>query len=80
MTQVYGLGPYVALKLVAECGTDMSRWPNAKHFASWLPLSALSRNKISGGKVRSSKTIVEPSRGRVMAGGYGGQSDRYRAG
>jgi len=60
LTQIHGLGPYVALKLVAECGTDMSRWPNAKHFTSWLSLSP--GNKISGGKVLSAKTRRSSSR------------------
>jgi transposase len=32
----------------------MSKWPTAKHFTSWLTLSP--GNKISGGKVLSSKT------------------------
>jgi transposase len=54
LTQIHGLGPYLALKLVAECGTDMSRWPTVKHFTSWLCLAP--GNKISGGKVLSSKT------------------------
>ena len=54
LTQIHGLGPYLALKLISECGTDMSRWPNAKHFASWLSLTP--GNKISGGKVLSSRT------------------------
>ena len=48
------LGPYLALKLVGECGTNLSAWPNAKHFTSWLCLSP--SNKISGGKVLSSRT------------------------
>lgn len=59
-TQIHGLGPYVALKLVAECGTDMTRWPSAKHFTSWLCLSP--GNKISGGKVLSSRTRRSSSR------------------
>jgi transposase len=54
LTQIHGLGPYVALKLVAECGNDMSRWPSVKHFTSWLCLAP--GNKISGGKVLSSRT------------------------
>jgi hypothetical protein len=45
LTQIHGLGPYIALKLIAECGTDMSRWASAKHFTSWLCLSP--GNKIS---------------------------------
>jgi transposase len=54
LTQIHGLGPYSALRIVAECGTDMSRWPSAKHFTSWLTLAPGS--KISGGKVLSSRT------------------------
>jgi transposase len=54
LTQIHGLGPYLALKLVGECGTDLSAWPSAKHFTSWLSLAP--HNKISGGKVLSSKT------------------------
>jgi len=54
VTQIHGLGPYVALRLIAECGTDLSRWRSAKHFTSWLTLSPGS--KISGGKVLSAHT------------------------
>jgi transposase len=51
---VNGLGPSLALKLVGECGTNLTAWPIAKHFTSWLGLAP--HNKISGGKVLSSKT------------------------
>jgi transposase len=54
VTQIHGLGPYVALRLVAECGTDLSKWRSAKHFTSWLTLCPGS--KISGGKVLSAHT------------------------
>lgn len=54
LTQIHGLGPYSALQIVAECGTDMTRWPTVKHFTSWLTLAP--GNKISGGKVLSSRT------------------------
>jgi transposase len=54
LTQIPGLGPYLALKLVGECGTNLAAWPSAKHFTSWLTLAP--HNKISGGKVLSSKT------------------------
>jgi len=37
VTQIHGLGPYLALKLVGECGTNLSAWPNAKHFTSNSP-------------------------------------------
>ena len=54
LTQINGFGPYTALRLVGECGDDMSKWPTEKHFTSWLSLSP--GNKISGGKILSSKT------------------------
>jgi len=54
LTQIHGIGPYLALRLVSECGTDLSRWPTVKHFTSWLSLSP--GCKISGGKVLSSRT------------------------
>jgi transposase len=54
LTQIHGIGPYLALRLVAECGTDLSKWPTAKHFTSWLTLAP--GCKISGGKVLSSHT------------------------
>jgi transposase len=60
LTQIHGIGPFLALRLVAECGTDLSRWPTAKHFTSWLTLSP--GCKISGGKVLSAHTRKTSSR------------------
>ena len=60
LTQIDGIGPYLALKLVSECGDDLSAWPSAKHFTSWLCLAP--SNKISGGKVLSSRTRRSGSR------------------
>jgi len=54
LSQIHGLGPYTILRLVAECGDDMTRWPTEKHFTSWLSLAP--GNKISGGRVLSSST------------------------
>ena len=54
LTQIDGLGPYLSLKLIAECGDDLSAWASPKHFTSWLGLAP--SNKISGGKVLSSRT------------------------
>lgn len=51
LTQIHGIGPFLALRLIAECGTDLSKWRTAKHFTSWLTLSP--GCKISGGKVLS---------------------------
>jgi transposase len=64
LTQIHGLGPYLALKLVGECGTNLSAWPNAKHFTSWLCLAP--SNKISGGKVLSSRTRRSGSRAAAL--------------
>jgi transposase len=60
LTRINGVGPYLALKLVSECGDDLSAWPSAKHFTSWLSLAP--NNKISGGKVLSSRTKRSGSR------------------
>lgn len=53
-TQVDGLGVLTVLTLLSELGLDASRFPSAKHFASWLGLCPGSR--ITGGKRKSSKT------------------------
>jgi hypothetical protein len=60
LTRTHGIGPYLPLKLVSECGDDLSAWPTAKHFTSWLCLAP--SNKISGGKVLSSRTRRSGSR------------------
>jgi transposase len=54
LTSIDGIDTTTALKIVAEIGTDMSRWKSSKHFASWLGLSP--GTKVSGGKVLSSAT------------------------
>jgi transposase len=64
LTQIHGLGPSLALKLVGECGTDLSAWPNAKHFTSWLCLTP--SNKVSGGRVLSTRTRRSGSRAAAL--------------
>lgn len=64
LTQINGLGPYSVLRVVAECGTDMTRWPTSKHFTSWLTLAPGS--KISGGKVLSSRTRPSSNRAATL--------------
>jgi transposase len=64
LTRIHGIGPYLALKLMGECGTDLSAWPSAKHFTSWLCLAP--SNKISGGKVLSSRTRRSGSRAAAL--------------
>lgn len=54
LTTIPGIDANIAMKILSEVGTDMSCWANEKAFASWLGLCP--GNKISGGKVLSSKT------------------------
>ena len=63
LTQIDGIAPYGALKLVAEIGTDMTRWPTEHHFTAWLTLAP--QNRISGGRRLSAKT--QPSANRAAA-------------
>ena len=56
-------GLYNALRLLSEIGTDMARWPTAKHFTSWLTLAP--QNRVSGGRLLSSRT--QPSANRAAA-------------
>jgi transposase len=49
-----GVGRYVAEALVAEIGTDMSRFPTAGHLASWAGMCP--GNRESAGKRLSGKT------------------------
>ena len=60
LTRIDGVDAYTALKVVSEIGTDMTRWTSAKHFASWLGLSP--NNRITGGKVMSSRTKASANR------------------
>lgn len=63
LSQIDGIGPQTALRLIGEIGTDMGRWPTVQHFTSWLTLAP--RNKISGGRLLSSRT--QPSANRAAA-------------
>ena len=60
LTRIDGVDGFTALKVVSEVGTDMTKWPSAKHFASWLGLSP--HNRITGGRVISSKTKASANR------------------
>jgi transposase len=64
LTQIDAIGPYSALRLLSEIGTDMSRWPTEKHFTSWLTLAP--HNKISGGRLLSSKTQRSANRAAAI--------------
>jgi len=54
LTQVPGVGVRTVYTLFAECGRDLSAFPTAGCFASWLGLCP--DNRITGGKVLSTRT------------------------
>jgi len=48
------------MKIISEIGTDISRWPTAKHFCAWLGLCPGTR--ISGGRRINSHTSHSTNR------------------
>lgn len=64
LSQIDGIGPFTALRLVSEIGTDMSRWRTEQHFTSWLSLAP--QNKVSGGRLLSSRTAISANRAAAL--------------
>lgn len=64
LTQIDGLSTHSVLRIISEIGVDMSKWPTAKHFGSWLGLSP--GTKISGGKKLGSRTKPSANRAATM--------------
>jgi transposase len=60
LTSIDGIDIMTAQTVVAELGTDFSRWKDEAHFSSWLGLSP-SRD-ISGGKVLKQGTLKVKNR------------------
>ncbi|MBL7162064.1 MAG: IS110 family transposase [Anaerolineales bacterium] len=60
LTQVDGLNALTVQNILSEIGTDMSKWPTVKHFASWLRLAP--NNKVTGGKVKQRGTLPTQNR------------------
>lgn len=54
LTAIEGIGVLTGLITLTEVGPDLSRFRSEKHFCSWLGLCP--DNRISGGKVLSSRT------------------------
>lgn len=57
---IKGISASLAQTILSEIGTNMSKWPTEKHFASWLGLAP--HNDISGGKVLRSRTLKTDNR------------------
>jgi transposase len=75
LTKIPSIGASTALTIVSEIGLDMSRWRNAKSFASWLGLCP--GNKVSGGKKLSGKT--KPCANRVAIALRNAANTLYRS-
>lgn len=79
LMQIEGFGPLTVLTLMAEAGLDMSKFPSAKHFVSWLALCP--NKKLSGGKVLSSHSRQNKGRlaqaFRAAANAVGNQKGTY---
>jgi len=60
LVAVGGLSDSLAQTIISEIGTDVSKWPTEKQFASWLGLAP--HNDISGGKVLRSRTLPTMNR------------------
>ena len=60
LTEIFGITDTNALEIISEVGVDMSKWPTPKHFTAWLKLAP--NNKVSGGKLLSSRTPKRKNR------------------
>jgi transposase len=63
-TRISGITDYTWLQLLAETGTDLSKWPTAKHFTSWLGLAPGQHN--SGKMKRNKRKHGKPKAGQIF--------------
>jgi transposase len=63
LTKLPCINESTATLLLAEIGNDMSRWPSARHFGSWLALAPSSAQ--SGKRRRREKRHLTPA-GRIL--------------
>ena len=63
LTAIDGLDGLTVQNILAEVGTDMSKWKSVKHFTSWLGLAP--ENEISGGQVLRTGTKKVKSRANL---------------
>jgi transposase len=62
-----GVGPYLAEALIAEIGTEMSRFPTSGHLASWAGMCP--GNHVSAGCPLGDATPREDAQGQPLAPG-----------
>ncbi len=60
ITEIFGINDSNAIEILCETGFDMNKWPTEMHFTAWLNLAP--NNKISGGKVLSSRIPKKKNR------------------
>ena len=60
LSVVDGFGVSLAQTVIMEVGTDMSKFPDEKHFCSWLGLAP--KHEISGGKILKNRTLKTKNR------------------
>lgn len=64
LTSIAGINDVTLMRLMSEIGTDMSRFPSAKHFVSWLGLSP--KHKQSGKMKRRVKQASSNNAGQIF--------------
>lgn len=92
LTQIPGIAPATALELVAEIGTDMTRWRTEKHFTAWLNLAPGTKktgNKLISGRRSPAKNragaalrqaAVSVGRTKTALGGFYRRLASHRSG
>ena len=68
LTQIDGVDAYTALKVVSEIGADMTKWPSAKHFASWLGAQPQQPHHRRQGHQLQDQAQRQPGRGSFASG------------
>jgi transposase len=63
LSQLPCLSNYSIMQIIAEVGTDMTRWQSAKHFTAWLGVAPGSRQS---GKTRKSQPRFRGKAGRLF--------------
>ena len=69
---IFGISETSGLEILAETGTDLSKWENEAHFRSWLNLCP--NNKKSGGKIISSRMMKKKPNAASQAFRYAANS------